>query len=311
MNILHEVSQLATLPGPVALAIGVFDGLHLGHQAVVQAAMDFTEKHGGTAALLTFDPHPMSVLRPEQAPLMLCSMQHKTVLMKRFGLGTALVLPFTKETAETPATEFVESLVVACKPLGFISVGYEWTFGKGRGGNVHRLMELGLQHGFGVYGVPVVKLDGEVVSSTLIREAVRNGDIERANRLFGREYAAMGKVVEGNKLGRQIGFPTANVDVGAIQMPPNGVYAVRVVGHRFPAPGWPGVANLGLRPTLEENGSRTLEVHLLDFAGDLYGQELEVVFVEKLRDEQKFSGLDELKAQIARDAEQARATVGE
>ena len=311
MNVLHEVSQLSTLPGPVALAIGVFDGLHLGHQAVVQAAMDYTEKHGGTAAMLTFNPHPMSVLRPEQAPRMLCSLQHKMVLMKRFGLGAALVLPFTRETALTPADEFVRSLVAACQPLGFISVGYEWTFGKGREGNVHRLMELGQEHGFGVYGVPVVKLEGEVVSSTLIREAVNQGDIARANRLFGREYAAMGVVVEGRRLGRTIGFPTANVDVGEIQMPPNGVYAVRVLGHRFPAPGWPGVANLGLRPTVEQNGPRSLEVHLLDFAGDLYGQELEVIFVKKLRDEQKFPGLEELKAQIAQDAFEARAMLGE
>lgn len=311
MNVLRDVSQLSLLQGPVALAIGVFDGLHVGHQAVVRAALDFTEKHGGTAAVLTFDPHPLQVLRPQQAPLMLCSARQKMLLMKRFGIGTALVLPFTRETAQTPAVPFVESLVSACRPLGFISVGYEWTFGKGREGNVHRLMELGRDHGFGVYGVPVVKLDGETVSSTLIREAVSRGDLVRAGRLLGREFAAQGTVVEGNKLGRQIGFATANIDVGDVQMPPNGVYAVRVMGQRFPSPGWPGVANLGLRPTLETPGPRTLEVHLLDFAGDLYGQELEVVFVRKLRDEKKFAGLDELEAQIAKDAEQARAIVGD
>lgn len=311
MNVLRDVSQLSLLQGPVALAIGVFDGLHVGHQAVVRAALDFTEKHGGTAAVLTFDPHPLQVLRPHLAPLMLCSARQKMLLMKRFGIGTALVLPFTRETAQTPAVPFVESLVSACRPLGFISVGYEWTFGKGREGNVHRLMELGRDHGFGVYGVPVVKLDGETVSSTLIREAVSRGDLVRAGRLLGREFAAEGTVVEGNKLGRQIGFATANIDVGDVQMPPNGVYAVRVMGQRFPSPGWPGVANLGLRPTLETPGPRTLEVHLLDFAGDLYGQELEVVFVRKLRDEKKFAGLDELKAQIAKDAEQVRAIVGD
>ena len=272
--------------------------------------MDFAEKHGGTAAVLTFDPHPISVLRPDAAPRMLCSLRHKTLLMERMGLTTALVLPFTMSIAQTSAKEFVESLVAACKPLGFISVGYEWAFGKGRDGNVHSLMELGLQHGFAVYGVPVVKQEGKVVSSTLIRDAVNRGDLDGANSLFGREYSALGIVAQGKKLGRQLGFPTANVDVGEIQMPPNGVYAVRVLGHRFPHPGWPGVANLGLRPTLEQNGPRTLEVHLLDFSGDLYGQELEVIFVQKLRDEQKFASLDELKTQITLDAEQARALTG-
>jgi riboflavin kinase/FMN adenylyltransferase len=173
------------------------------------------------------------------------------------------------------SAECVGELVTASKPLGFISVGYEWAFGKGREENIHRLMELGQQHGFAVCGVPSVKVMGETVSSTLVREAVRNGDLARAKSLLGRDFSVMGEVVLGRQLGRQLGFPTANISLEpAIKLPPNGVYAVRV---RIENEAPPGFANLGLRPTVAEGATeRMLEVHLLDFDADLYGQTLEV-----------------------------------
>jgi len=307
MTVLRNIGELSVLPGPLALAIGVFDGVHLGHREVIRGAMDYSEKHGGTAVVLTFDPHPLRVLRPEAAPRLLCSTRHKLRILEQLGVTHALVAPFNEETARTSAREFVTMLVRSCRPLGFVSVGYTWTFGRNREGNIHQLMELGEAHNFGVYGVPAVHVDGEVVSSTLTREAVRAGDFAKAGRLLGRDYAVLGKVVHGKHLGGKLGFPTANVAVENEELPPNGVYAVVVHGSRFAAQGMRGVANLGLRPTVDTGATeRALEVHLLDFSGDLYGSEMEITFVSRLREEKKFSGLDELKAQIARDVEAAR-----
>ncbi len=306
MHVLTTIDELASLPGPIALAIGVFDGVHLGHQEVIRDAQDFAATHHGTAVVLTFDPHPLRVLRPDAAPRLLCSTRHKMAILKRAGVDHTLMLPFTRETAQREARDFVKSLVDSCRPLGYVSVGYTWTFGRERGGNIHLLMELGQSHGFGVYGVPEVRADGEVVSSTRIREAVRAGDFALARRLLGRDYTVMGEVVKGRQLGRQIGFPTANLSLENEELPPRGVYSVMVHGARFPAHGLKGVANLGVRPTVEANGERTLEVHLLDAECDLYGETLEVAFVERLREERKFSSVEELRAQITLDVAAAR-----
>ncbi len=303
----YNIGELSLLPGPVALAIGVFDGVHLGHQKVIHAAQDFAAKQGGTAVVMTFDPHPLRVLRPEVAPRLLCSTRHKLRILEQCGVGCVYVAPFDEATAKTSAADFVGALANSCKPLGFVSVGYTWTFGMNREGNIHKLMELGESHGFGVYGVPAVQVDGEVVSSTLIREAVRVGDFARARQLLGREYTVLGKVVHGKQLGRQIGFPTANLAVENEELPPNGVYVVSVQTTGSPHPIMKGVANLGLRPTVSDGATeRSLEVHLLDFDGDLYGSEMEVAFIKMLRPEQKFADLDQLKSQIACDVVMAR-----
>lgn len=302
MQVLSSIDELSGIHGPVALAIGVFDGVHRGHREVIAAALEHAEQHHGTAVVMTFDPHPMRVLRPDDAPGLLCSTRHKLMLLERLGVGCVLVCPFDESMARTDAGSFVERLVKACQPLGFISVGYSWSFGKGGAGNIHRLMELGKQHGFGVYGVPEVKQGGDVVSSTKIREAVKAGDFSAAKQLLGRDYTVMGEVVHGRQLGRQLGFPTANVAVENEQLPPTGVYAVRawMQGNEHA-----GVANLGNRPTVG-GVDRSLEVHLLEGGGDFYGKLMEVAFVEKLRDEKKFAGLEELKEQIARDVLRGR-----
>ncbi len=303
MQVLRSIDALSTLSGPLALAVGVFDGVHLGHQEVIEAAQEHATQHHGTAVVVTFDPHPAHVLRPGSAPKLLCGPRHQQQVLSQIGLPYLLTCPFTAETARTPAREFIQQLVHASRPLGCISVGYTWNFGHKREGDIHLLMELGRQHDFAVYGVPPLKVDGTVVSSTLIREAVSKGDFAKAARFLDREYSVLGTVVEGHQLGRQLGFPTANVAVENEQLPPLGVYAVQTRIHDT----WlPAVANLGRRPTVAENADPSLEVHLLDWSGDLYGHDLEVRFTRLLRPEMKFSSLDELKAQIARDIEAAR-----
>ncbi len=304
MIVLHSLDDLASGSGPVALAIGVFDGLHLGHQEVVRAAQDHAAQHHGTAVVMSFDPHPLRVLRPAQAPKMLCGQAYQMKLLKSMGITTALLCPFTRETAATQAEVFMDQLVSRCHPLGCVSVGYTWTLGKERGGNIRSLMEQGQRHDFAVYGVPPIRVDGEVVSSTLIRDAVSTGDLGKANRLLGRDYALYGTVQKGRELARQLGFPTANVSPEAELLPPYGVYAVRV---EIEGAWRTGVANLGVRPTVETgNAQPSLEVHVFDWQGDLYGQSLEVRLERFLRPEQKFSSLEALKHQIALDVEAAR-----
>jgi riboflavin kinase/FMN adenylyltransferase len=309
MKVLKSIGDLGSVPGPVALAIGVFDGVHRGHQEVIRSAQEFAAQHSGTAVVLTFDPHPLNVLRPGKGPRLLCSSRHKLMILQDLGITHAVVQTFDENFAATQALDFIQSLSDACRPLGFISVGYSWRFGQGGAGDIHLLMDAGHQMGFGVYGVPSVQVDGLPVSSTAIREAVKVGDFSLARTLLGRDYTVLGSIVEGRKLGRQIGFPTANLDIETEQLPPPGVYAVtaRVNGiyHK-------GVANLGFRPTLEEKEARLkLEVHLFDFAGDLYGQDAEVTLVSQVRSEIKFSGLEELKTQIALDCAEARRILNE
>ncbi len=303
MQVLHSIETLSTLPGPLALAVGVFDGLHLGHQEVIRAAQEHAAQHHGTAVVVTFDPHPAHVLRPGSAPKLLCGPRHQQLVLSQIGIPCLLACPFTTETARTPATAFIHQLVEAARPLGCISVGYTWNFGHKREGNIHLLMEMGQEHDFAVYGVPPLKIDGEIVSSTLIREAISTGNFTKAATLLGRDYSVFGTVIEGQKLGRQLGFPTANVDVENEQLPPLGVYAVQA---RIESVWLPGVANLGRRPTVTENAEPSLEVHLLNWSGDLYGKDLEVRFTKFLRSEMKFSGLDELKVQIQRDIAAAK-----
>jgi riboflavin kinase/FMN adenylyltransferase len=305
MRVMHSIEELRAIPGPVVLAVGVFDGVHLGHRAVIQRALDDAHKIGGTAVVVTFEPHPIRVLRPEQTPLRLTVPEHKLLSLSDLGAAHLLVLDFTPELAASAPEDFIRELAGACRPLSEICVGYEWCFGRGRAGNLDLLRRLGADLGFQEVGVEAVRIDGEIVSSTAIRRALDAGRLEVAERLLGRPYSVRGKVVAGNRLGTQLGFPTANLDVLGAQLPPNGVYATRV---QLDASAHIGVANLGIRPTLAGNhGQRHLEVHLIDFSADIYGQTLELTFCKFLRPEKKFDHLDALRAQIAVDCDQARS----
>jgi riboflavin kinase/FMN adenylyltransferase len=304
MQVLRSISELAGLPGPLFLAIGVFDGVHLGHQAVISTSATHAKAAGGTPVVVTFDPHPAKVLRPDDAPHLITATQHKIALIRDLGVGHLLVLRFDQTFAATAPEEFVAQLVANSKPLREICVGHEWSFGKGRAGNLALLKQLGQRDGFNVVGVEAVTVNGEVVSSTAIRKAVAAGNLVKATQMLGREYTILGTVIAGEKLGRRLGFPTANLSAHSEQFPPNGVYVAeaRLAGslHR-------GVANLGYRPTVSAGKpERLLELHLFDLEREIYGEEMEVRFLRYLRPEQKFENLEALKAQIARDVEQAR-----
>lgn len=310
MKVLHSISELAQVPGPVVLAIGVFDGLHLGHRAVLERAQEEASRIGGTAVPLSFDPHPARVLRPGNAPLLLTATEHKLRLLGGMGFSHTLLLPFDASMAATSADDFIGSLAGTARPLAAICVGHQWSFGKGRQGNLESLAKLGAQLGFAEIGVPELLREGEAVSSTRIRNAVAAGDFAQARLLLGRAYSVLGEVRHGRALGRTLGFPTANLDLFNEQLPPHGVYAVRVTGVAG-EPARPGVANLGTRPTVSETAvPPTLEVHLLGFSGDLYGTILEVEFVSLLRHEQKFGSVELLRQQIQLDAARAASVLG-
>jgi riboflavin kinase / FMN adenylyltransferase len=304
MEILRSIPELERLPGPLFLAIGVFDGVHRGHQAVISTSADHARAANGTPIVVTFDPHPEKVLRPQSSPRLLSATQHKVALIRNLGVRHLLVITFDRQFAATEPEEFVQQLVNHSKPLREICVGHEWAFGKNRRGNLELLKTLGTQLNFEVVGVPPVKANGEVVSSTAIRQAIEKGDFARAAVMLGREYTILGTVTRGDSLGKKIGFPTANLSAHNEQFPPNGVYAAVA---RLSDGMYRGVINLGVRPTVSGGKSeRVLEIHLFDFNRDIYGRDLEVRFLKFLRPEKKFENLDALVQQIRRDVEEAR-----
>jgi riboflavin kinase/FMN adenylyltransferase len=304
MKVLRTVEELASLTGSTYLAIGVFDGLHVGHQAVIGRALDSARKSSGTAVVVTFDPHPVRVLRPEKAPRLLTSTRHKVKLMEKLGVDAVLLLEFTTEFSKTPPEIFIQELVRSANDLQQICVGQEWTFGANRSGSIRLLEELAPKMGFQVASVPPVSINDRVVSSTLIRSAVESGDLEAAAKFLGRDFTILGTVTEGRQLGRRLGFPTANLRAHNELFPPNGVYAAKAW---FRETEFGGVVNIGVRPTIEnETGERILELHLFDFDRQIYEEDIEVDFLAYLRPEQKFSGVEELRTQIQRDAEKAR-----
>ena len=309
MEILHSIQELAKLPGPIFAAIGVFDGVHLGHQAVISTSAAHAAAQGGNALVITFDPHPMKVTQPSRAPHLLTATGHKIRLIRALGVRNLLVINFDPAFAATAPEQFVEQLVTSSKPLREICVGHEWTFGRNRVGNLALLKELGSRYAFDVVGIPPVKINGEVVSSTAIRAGVVAGDLAKAAAMLGREYTILGTVKHGEQLGRQIGFPTANLGAHSELFPPNGVYAAEA---KLDGAVLRGVANVGTRPTVSgDKPQRLVELHLFDLQRDIYGADLEVRFVKYLRPEQKFESLDALAKQIARDVEAARSISAE
>lgn len=307
MRILTTIDELADVPGPICVAIGVFDGVHRGHETLIRRVMAEAKAAQGTAVVLTFDPHPAKILRPDQAPRLLTSTAHKERLIAALGCPVLLIVKFDAAFAAQSPTAFIEALARPENSLRCLCVGHRWAFGRNRAGNVDLLRSLGAIHGFATVEIEPVSAGGETISSTRIRRAIAQGDFSGAEELLGREYTILGTVQHGAQLGGKIGFPTANLAAHNEQFPPDGVYAVRAQlrgeTHR-------GVANIGTRPTVDGVSGRILEVHLFDYADDCYGEDMEVRFISYLRPEEKFASVDALKEQIARDVIAARQLVG-
>jgi len=288
--------------GPLSIAIGVFDGVHIGHRALMRQTAARAKQQGGRAIAATFDPLPIQALAPGAPPSALSDVDERTRLLQEAGANDIVIFHFTKEFAALTADEFVRRLTSAGE-VRQILVGEDFQFGHDRGGDVRTLAAAGSRFGFEVVVATPVKLDGEVVSSTRIRNALLVGDVESAARLLGRPYSVRGTVVRGDQRGRALGFPTMNLAVPRERLlPRDGIYALWATlnGQRVPA-----AASLGVRPTFG-GGDRVLEAYLLDWSGDAYGDRIEAAFVKRLRDELRFASAAELSTQIAHDVEETR-----
>jgi riboflavin kinase/FMN adenylyltransferase len=310
-----EVGDLpAAPPQGAVVSIGVFDGVHLGHQAILQANLARARALGARPTVVTFRQHPKQLLLG-RSPRTLTSLEHRLELFRRAGVEHTLALTFDQTLREVPAEDFTRQVLVAALGARAFVLGFDSKFGHDRRGTPELLRGLGLD----VEVVGKVEVGGRAVSSTAIREAVELGDLESAERMLGRPVSVLGTVVEGDRLGRELGFPTANLDLHHELHPPNGVYAgwARVLapgprGQAGNGPPRPAVANIGVRPTLDGQAAAAprVEVHLLDFSGDLYGRDLEFEFGHLLREERRFGSLDELREQIGRDVSAAAARLG-
>jgi riboflavin kinase/FMN adenylyltransferase len=300
------LERVALPPRPLHVAVGIFDGVHLGHRIVVEGAVQSARISGGVSAVLTFSPHPSVLFRPDNPTRMILDLPAKLARLGALGVDAVVVQPFTREFASITAADFVPSLKRHLPMLAGIYVGENFRFGKGRAGDVALLVAEGRLHGIAVFSAPRVNLDGEPISSTRIRERIQAGDMRGAAALLGYVYTAEGTVVHGKHLGRTIGFPTLNLGWSPDLRPLYGVYAVRVRGAK--SYGWlPAVANYGLRPTVEQAVEPRLEIHTLVACPYGAGDPVEVEWVRFLRPERKFGGIEELRAQIGRDVAEARA----
>ena len=289
------------------IALGNFDGFHRGHQAVAGEALDWARAEGRPAIIATFDPHPVRYFTPDAAPFRLTTLDQRQELFEAAGADAMLVFEFGTELASTSAEDFIAQLLGQRLGAAGVVTGEDFTFGRGRGGNIEVLRERGAIHGISARAVGAVSEEGEVVSSSRIREALRAGDCGTATHLLTRPFAIRGEVQHGDKVGRTIGFPTANLALGNYLRPRYGIYAVTATlpGGRVVH----GAANMGIRPSFDPP-KELLEPHFFDFSGDLYGQEIEVEFHHFLRPEAKFDSLDALTAQMEADCLQARKLLG-
>ncbi len=289
---------------PIALTIGNFDGVHLGHRAMIARLMEEARRQGLPVAVMTFEPQPQEFFAPDQAPARLTSLHEKLDVLRDCGVDRVYVCRFDYAFAQLGANEFVSQILHNGLAVRWLLVGDDFRFGARRSGDFTLLKAFASQSGFEVEAMTSVVAVGERVSSTAIRGRLEEGDLSGAQQLLGRPYSISGRVVDGEKLGAKIGYPTANVQLKRSKAPLSGIFVVEVEG-LGPVP-LPGVASLGVRPTVKERGRPTLEVHLFDFQGRIYGRRIGVRFLKKLRDEQKFAGIDALVVQMDKDAEQAR-----
>ena len=293
---------------PHVVTIGNFDGVHLGHQAILRALGSAAAERGLPSCVVTFEPHPREFFTPDAAPTRLTSLREKCELLEAYGVARAQVCRFDKAFASLSADQFIDRVLVRGLATRWVMIGEDFRFGARRAGDFDYLRQAGENAGFEVHAMPMVRSsDGDAaprVSSSALRAILSAGDVELAKSLLGRPYSISGRVVHGDKIGRTLGFPTANVRMRHNRPPLTGIYAVRIVG--VGARPLDAVASVGVRPTVTNSGEMRLEVFILDFAGDLYGAHVRVDFLKKIRDEEKYRDLDILKQQIAKDADDAR-----
>lgn len=288
---------------PVALTIGNFDGVHLGHQALLHRLQQEAQARGVESAVVIFEPHPREFFMPQQAPVRLTNLREKTEMFAELGVDRVQVCRFNQEFARMAAADFIRALPEKLSAK-YVLVGDDFRFGSGRTGDFALMEKIGQQHGVAVQAMHSVLHEGIRVSSTAVREALARGDLGTAHRYLGRHYSISGHVEHGNRMGRQLGFPTANIQLRHNRPPVTGIFVVRA---RIEGGEWRyGASSLGVRPTVAANGKPVLEVHLFDFDQQIYGRHLHVEFLHKLRDEAKYPDLDSLTRQIALDVEQAK-----
>jgi riboflavin kinase/FMN adenylyltransferase len=293
--------------GEILLTIGVFDGVHAGHRYLLQRLRQRAKERNLLSGVVTFNPHPQSVLHPHEQLPWLSSLDDRVATLRQLGLSIVAVLTFAPKLAQLGARDFMSLLKTYLKMQGIV-VGPDFTLGRAGEGDINLLRTLGDEMKFSVEVIPPYTIDGEIVSSTLIRQALIHGDMSRVEKLMGRRFYLTGKVITSDKRGRLLGFPTANLDMKPEQASPdNGIYATitQVDGKRFPS-----ATNIGTRPTFGE-GKRLVETHLLNYQGNLYGKEIRVEFVQKLRDEERFASSQELETQIKEDVRKVEALLGE
>ena len=302
MRITHGFRPLGT---PHAVTIGNFDGLHLGHQAMLARLQDVARTRGLPSCVLSFEPHPLEFFAPEQAPARLSSLREKAEYLQRMGIDRLHVFRFERTFSALSPKAFIEQVLGQTLQARYVLVGDDFRYGAKRAGDFALLQSLGPSLGFDAEFLPTVEIAGERASSTAVRSALAAGELEHAARLLGRPYGISGRVVHGDKLGRDIGFPTANIQLKHNRPPLMGIFAVEVCG--LNGEPLPGVASLGRRPTVKgEDAVPVLEVHLFDFNTEIYGRRVRVDFLHKLRDEEKYPDLDSLAAQIRRDVDNAK-----
>lgn len=304
------VRGMKNLEGPApypVVAIGNFDGVHIGHQIIFRQAARIARENNGTSIVFTFEPHPLKIIAPHRMPPLLTTFRKKMELIEACGIDKVICAEFDRQFADQCPREFAGNILVEKIGVREVVVGFDYAFGRGREGTVPYLRKMGETFGFRVHVVEPIHHEGQLVSSSHVRELIEEGNVSAAARFLGRYHSIEGPVVHGHKTGGAIGFPTANIDTSKMQIPGNGVYAVRI-RHRDRR--LCGVANIGFNPTFNRD-RLSVEIHIFDFAEKIYGQEIEVEFIDRIRSEMEFASASELVGQIGKDIERARVLLGE
>lgn len=303
MKIVRGTKNIARPIAYPVVAIGNFDGVHIGHQIIFRQAAEMARKQNGTSIVFTFEPHPLKIIAPEKVPPLLNTFRQKMELIEACGIDMVVCADFTRQFADQQPRDFAKDILVDLIGVKEIVVGFDYAFGRGREGTISYLKKMGEEFHFKIHVVEPIKLRGHLVSSSHVRELIEEGKVKTARDFLGRDYSIRGPVVHGHHTGHAIGFPTANLDTTKVQIPGTGVYAVRILHEEKTHQ---GAVNIGFNPTFNRD-RLSVEVHIFDFHENIYGQEVEVIFVERIRNEMAFKSADELVVQIKKDIETARA----